>query len=107
VPISGSLHEGHQEKIAISEVRTESAMKYANEDYGGANFFLVLIWTIVIGFAVYHGIEMQHQFWAVADSSPQQAAIATYRTGMIGLSYVMGRGLTEAIKLINSIATNG
>ena len=69
----------------------------------GSNFILVLLWGAVLAFAVYHGTELQKEFWDGAGSAPQQAAVAAYRAGMIVLCYVVGRCLSQSVKSISSI----
>jgi hypothetical protein len=59
----------------------------------------VLVWVVALFAVAFNGVELADQFWNMADSAPQQAAIAAYRTGMMVLFYAIGRGLTDTIKV--------
>jgi hypothetical protein len=67
---------------------------------------VLTIWTIVIVAAGYHAAEMYGYIWTAGDdllrespSAVQQAAMAAYRTGMMVMFYIIGRGLTDTIKV--------
>ena len=59
----------------------------------------VLVWVVALCAVAFNGVQLADQFWNMADSAPQQAAIAAYRTGMMVLFYAIGRGLTDTIKV--------
>jgi hypothetical protein len=67
---------------------------------------VLTVWAIVIVAAGYHGAEMYSYVWNTgggplteSPSAVQQAAMAAYRTGMMVLFYIIGRGLTDTIKV--------
>ena len=59
---------------------------------------VLVVWAIALFAVAFNGVELADQFWNMADSAPQQAAIAAYRTGLMVLFYALGRGLTDTIK---------
>ena len=67
---------------------------------------VLTVWTIVIVAAGYHAAEMFGYIWNTGSgplsdspSAVQQAAMAAYRTGMMVFFYIVGRGLTDTIKV--------